>query len=64
MTEWSKKHMFFIKAYEKNFVHLDIAAPKRSYRVINYDEYIPIPALDTTQFTNKFMAKHGTTVPK
>ena len=64
LTEWSKKQMFFIKASETNFVHLDIAAPKNLYRVTNYDCYIPIPALDTTQFIDEFMTKHSTTVPK
>lgn len=64
LSEWSQKQMFFTKAPEKNFVHMDIAASKSSYRVGDYDCYIPIPALDTTQFIDEFMAKHGTSVPK
>ena len=64
LAEWSKKQMFFTKAAEKNFAHLDVAATKASYSITNYDHYVPIQALDTTQFTNEFIAKHGSRVPK
>ena len=64
MTGWLKKQMLFTKAANQHFKHLDIAASKTAYRITDYAEYIPIPALDTTQFTDEFLAKHGTTVPK
>ena len=64
LAEWAKKQMLFSKASEKNFVHLDVAAPMSAYRVGNYVNYIPIRILDTEQFKAEFITKHGTDVPK
>ena len=57
LAEWSKKQMFFTKAASKKSSHLDVAAPKSSYSIPNYDGYIPIQALDAIQFINEFYEK-------
>ena len=55
--------MFFSKASEKNFVHLDVAAPMNAYPVGNYANYVPIPILDTDKFKDEFVAHHVTGTP-
>ena len=64
LAEWSKKQMFFTKAASKTSSHLDVAAPKSSYLIPNYDEYIPIQILDATQFINEYYEKHRRNVAK
>ena len=64
LAKWTKKQMLFSKASEKNFVHLDVAAPMSAYRVGNYVNYIPIPIVDTDKFKKEFISKHSTDVPK
>ena len=63
MAIWSRKQMLFAKASESNFKHLDVTAPMNAYPVGNYVNYIPIPALDTSKFVDKFMAHHSTSSP-
>ena len=64
INRWLKKQMLYTKASQQHFKHLDIAAKKSAYRVHDYAENIPVPALDTTQFIDEFMEKHSSDVPK
>ena len=59
---WLKKEMLYTKASQQHFKHLDVAAKKSAYRVHEYAENIPIPALDTTQFIDEFMEIHSSDV--
>ena len=60
LAEWSKKQMFFTKAVEKDYKHMEVPALTASYSVQNYDGYVPIPILDAIEF----IAKHIADVPK
>ena len=59
LAVWIKKHMTLSNAEADGFSHLLVAAPKSTYAVPNYEDYIPVQVKENyDQFISEFINKH------
>ena len=63
MGPWNIKHMMSDRAVEGAYKHLEVAAPTSAYQVTDYARYIPLPASNTDDYINQYVANNVTGYP-